>query len=150
VGESKVSRSENNYFAFIRVLHTNNQTFFSTSDTKMARLASAPKNTSLQNLPDNKKNTIGLAIASDNPRETAAVAARLYFITKGDSIRKAWLQERKRGGRAAQVGGGGGHNKILRPEQHQALIQYTVDQATNGGKGATKQMLYNCAMWLRV
>jgi hypothetical protein len=24
VGESKVSRSENNYFAFIRVLHTNN------------------------------------------------------------------------------------------------------------------------------
>ena len=46
--------------------------------------------------------------------------------------------------------GRGGHNKILRPEQHQALIQYAVDQATNGGKGATKQMLYNCAMWLRV
>ena len=48
------------------------------------------------------------------------------------------------------MGGGGGHNKILRPEQHQALIQYAVDQATNGGKEATKQMLYNCAMWLRV
>jgi len=45
---------------------------------------------------------------------------------------------------------GGGHNKILRPDQHQALIRYAVDQATNGGKGATKQMMYNCAMWLRV
>jgi hypothetical protein len=55
VGESKVSRSENNYFAFTRILHTNNQSFFVTSDTKMARLASAPKTTSLQNLPDNKK-----------------------------------------------------------------------------------------------
>ena len=29
------------------------------------------------------------------------------------------------------------------------MILYAVDQATNGGKGATKQMMYNCAMWLR-
>src|SRR2546421_1573425 len=43
----------------------------------------------------------------------------------------------------------GGQNKILRPDQHQAMIRYAVDQATNGGKGATKQMMYNCAMWLR-
>jgi hypothetical protein len=35
-------------------------------------------------------------------------------------------------------------NKILRPEQQQAMIRYAVDQATNKGKGATKQMLYNC------
>jgi hypothetical protein len=47
-------------------------------------------------------------------------------------------------------GRGGRHNKILRPEQRQALIQYAVDQATNGGKGATNPMLYNCVMWLRV
>ena len=30
------------------------------------------------------------------------------------------------------------------------MIQYAVDQTTNGDKGATKQMMYNCAMWLRV
>jgi hypothetical protein len=55
----------------------------------MARLASAPKNTSLQNLPDNKKIQLALQWLRDNPRETAAVAARLHFITKGDSVRKA-------------------------------------------------------------
>jgi hypothetical protein len=44
----------------------------------------------------------------------------------------------------------GGQNKILRSDQHRALIQYAVDQATDGGRGATKQMMYNCAMWLRV
>jgi hypothetical protein len=44
----------------------------------------------------------------------------------------------------------GGQNRILCPDQHGALIQYAVDQATNGGKGATKQMMFNCAMWLRV
>ena len=32
----------------------------------------------------------------------------------------------------------GGQNKILRPDQHTALIQYTVSHAINGGKGATK------------
>jgi hypothetical protein len=47
VGESKVSCSENNYSVFLRVLYTNNQTFFLILDTKMARLASAPKNTFL-------------------------------------------------------------------------------------------------------
>jgi hypothetical protein len=30
------------------------------------------------------------------------------------------------------------------------MIQYVVSQAIDGGKGATKQMMYNCAMWLRV
>jgi len=45
---------------------------------------------------------------------------------------------------------GGGQNKILRPDQHAAMIQYAVSHAINGGKGATKQMMYNCAMWLRV
>jgi hypothetical protein len=84
-----VSRSENNYFAFIRVLHTNNQSFFSTSDTKMAWLASAPKNTSLQNLPDNEKNTIGLAMATRQPkRDCCGCSTSLFhhqrrFCTKG-------------------------------------------------------------------
>jgi hypothetical protein len=43
----------------------------------------------------------------------------------------------------------GGQNKILRPEQHDALIRYAADQAMDRGKGVTKQMMYNCAMWLR-
>jgi hypothetical protein len=61
IGESKVSReskvscSENNYFAFTRILHTNNQFFFLTLDTKIAWLASTPKNTFLQNLLNNNK-----------------------------------------------------------------------------------------------
>jgi hypothetical protein len=67
----------------------------------MARLASAPKNTSLRNLPDNEKIQLALQWLRDNLRETVAVVARLYFITKRDSVRKAWLRERKRGERAA-------------------------------------------------
>lgn len=44
----------------------------------------------------------------------------------------------------------GGHNKILRPEQDSALIQYAAGHCLNRGKDATKQMMYNCAMWFRV
>ena len=40
----------------------------------------------------------------------------------------------------------GGHNRILGPDQHQTLIQYATDQATRGGMGATKQMMFNCSM----
>jgi hypothetical protein len=82
---------------------------------------------------------------SENPREKSSTAARLHHIKNEDSVRKAWL--RKRNPKKTLWGG---HNKILRPDQQQALIRYAADQATNGGKGATKQMMYNCAMWLRV
>jgi hypothetical protein len=44
----------------------------------------------------------------------------------------------------------GGHNKILRPEQDSALIRYAAGHCLNGGKGAIKQMMYNCAMRFRV
>ena len=30
------------------------------------------------------------------------------------------------------------------------MIRYSAQHALNGGKGATKQMMYNCAMWFRV
>jgi hypothetical protein len=43
----------------------------------------------------------------------------------------------------------GGQNKILRPDQYTVLIQYTVSYAINRGKGAIKQMIYNCIMWIR-
>jgi hypothetical protein len=79
------------------------------------------------------------------------VAAHLHFIKQENSVRKAWLRARKKASKVRETNlGGAGMNKILRPEQRQAMIRYAVDQDTNKGKGATKQMLSNCAMWLRV
>jgi hypothetical protein len=69
-------------------------------------------------------------------------------IKKEKSIIKAWQRERKRTNSDRPKHSG--HNKILKPEQHNAIIRYAMDQATNGSKGATKQMMYNCAIWLRV
>jgi hypothetical protein len=68
-----------------------------------------------------------------------STAARIYKIQKEDSVRKAWKRERKR----MEIGKlkHGGQNKILKLEQHNAIIRYAVDQATNGDKGATKQMM---------
>jgi hypothetical protein len=66
----------------------------------MARLASAPKNTFLQSFLDNQKIQLALQWLRDNLRETAAVVARLHFITKRDSVRKARLQDGKRGKKA--------------------------------------------------
>ena len=63
-------------------------------------------------------------------------------------MQKAWKRERRRTEQGRRQHGG--HNKILRPEQNQALIRYAVNHALNGGKGATKQMMYNCAMYFRV
>jgi hypothetical protein len=86
----------------------------------------------------------------ENRTENAATAARLHYITNEKSVQQAWRREKKREGRAKSTIRGGGQNKILRPDQQQAMIQYAIDQATNGGKGATKQMMYNCAMYLRI
>jgi hypothetical protein len=111
----------------------------------MARLAYTLKNIHVKDLPNHQKMLLALQWLRSNPRESPTVAARLYFIKQEDSVRKAWLRARKKvpkvGGGERNLGGVG-MNKILRPEQHQAMIRYVVDQATNGG--ATKQMLYNC------
>ena len=115
----------------------------------MARLCAPPKNTLLRDLSEKDKIKLALEWLHENPDEKPATAARVYHIEKENSVQKAWVRARRR-----QEGGlkgrHGGHNKILRHDQHRALIRYTIDQATNGGKGATKQMMYNCAMWLRV
>ena len=111
----------------------------------MARLRAFPKTTLQRDLPDQDKLKLALKFLHENPHEKPSTAARLYHIVKEDSVRKAWLRERTK-----KPTVNGGQNKILRPKQHQAMIQYAIDQATNGGKGATKQMMYNCAMWLRV
>jgi hypothetical protein len=110
----------------------------------MARLSSLPNTTLQSNLPIKDRLALALQFLHENPDEKPATAARLYKIEKEATVRQAWHRGRKRKGVTH-----GGHNKILRSDQHQALIKYAVDQATNGGKGATKQMMYNCAMWLR-
>jgi hypothetical protein len=48
----------------------------------------------------------------ENPTEKPSTAARLYHIKQEDSVRKAWLRDRK--GKKVR----GGHNKILCPDQH--------------------------------
>ena len=113
----------------------------------MARLVSLPqipRATLQRDLPLNDRFKLALQWLRDNPTESATTAARCFYITKEDSLRKAWLREKK--GKKNK----GGQNKILSPDQHDAVIRYAVDQATNGGKGATKQMMYNCIMYLRV
>jgi hypothetical protein len=84
----------------------------------------------------------------ENPDESPTVAARIHNIQKEKSVQRAWQREKKRIEKGKLQWGG--HNKILRPEMHNAMIRYAVEQAANGGKGATKQMMFNCAMWLRV
>ena len=66
----------------------------------MARLASTLRNSHPKDLLDNQRMQLALQWLRDNPRESATVAARLYFIKKEDSVRKVWLRVRKRGGRA--------------------------------------------------
>src|SRR5271155_5499151 len=97
-----------------------------------------------RDLPTQDKLKLAIQWLRENPTEKATTAARLFHIAKEDSVRKAWLREKTR-----KEVGYGGQNKILRPDQHQALIRYAVDQAINGGRGATKQMMYNCVMYLR-
>ena len=111
----------------------------------MARLRHPAKDTLLRDLPTKDKMKLALNFLRKNLTEKPSTAARLYHIKEEDSVRKTWLRERNKKDTVK-----GGHNKILRPDQHEALIRYAADQAMNGGKGATKQMMYNCAMWLRV
>jgi hypothetical protein len=113
----------------------------------MARLRVLSREALQRDLPNKDKIKLALEFLHENPNETPTVAARLFHLKKEDSVRKAWLRAKRKGPEAKKKGG---QNKILRPDQHQAMIRYAVDQATNGGKGATKQMMYNCAMWLRV
>jgi hypothetical protein len=115
----------------------------------MARLSSLPKNAHPRDLPDKEKMQLALQWLRENPTESATTAARCHFIEKEGSLRTAWRRERKRNERPTKLVGGAGWNRILRPDQHQALIRYAVDHATEGGRGATKQMMFNCAMYLR-
>ena len=94
----------------------------------MARLVQSLKSACPQTLPDTDKMKLALYWLRENPIEKPTTTARLFKIEKADLVRKAWLREKNRGGRAPQLYEGGvGWNTILRPEQNQAVIQYAVD-----------------------
>jgi hypothetical protein len=111
----------------------------------MARLQNPPKNAYPRDLPDHDKLDLAIQWLRENPIEKPLTAARIYNIKKEDTLRKRWNRDRKKRERGATLHGG--QNKILTPEMHQSLIQYAVDQATGGGRGATKAMMYNATMW---
>ena len=117
------------------------------NSTAMARLSSLPNNTLLRDMPEKDKLREAIQFLKENPGEPPTTAARACGVKSADAIRKAWRREKKKMERGRIQWGG--QNKILRPDQHTALIQYAISHAINGGKGATKQMMYNCAMWMR-
>ena len=114
----------------------------------MARLRNPPKDTLHYNVLDKDKTRQAIEWLRKNPSQTATAAARIFHIKKEKSLIKKWTREKEKMERKKPVQYGG-QNKILRPDQYAAMIQYSADQAMNGGKGAIKQMMYSCAMWLR-
>jgi len=113
----------------------------------MARLARPPRPTALSKPSNQIKTQQALQWLRDNPDEKPKTAARIWGVENEESFRKAWQRLKKRDFNARKPLG---RPTVLRPDQHQAMIRYAVDQATNGGKGATKQMMYNCTMWFSV
>jgi hypothetical protein len=112
-------------------------------------------------MPEKDKQRDALQWLRCNPDEKPITAARACNVENYQTLKKAWQRERKKlealripkklwGQQGKQEKPRwGGQNKILRDDQHAALIQYAVSHAINGGKGATKQMMFNCAMHLR-
>jgi hypothetical protein len=168
VGESELTHeSELKPYAksrlnFRRVPYQNTSPFFTNSSqlyfvestynnisSTMARLHNPPKNTLHQNLPSTDKVELALQWLRANPSQSPTAAARIYHIENEKSLQQKWRREKEKNQRIEPMQRGG-QNKILRPDQHAAIIRYSADYAINGGKGATKQMMYNCAMWLRV
>ena len=98
----------------------------------VARLRNAPKTTLLRDLPNKDKIKLAIQWLYENPDESPTTAARCHNIKKEKTLVKAWQREKKRvkNGRPQW----GGQNKILRLKQHNAMIQYAVSQAIDGGK----------------
>ena len=113
----------------------------------MARLNTVPKNALLRDLPDKDKMQLALQWLQEHPTEHPTTAARIHCIGNVRLVQQAWRRERKRQQRVELQHGG--QNKILDTAQHQALVRYAIDQATDGGMGATKQMMYSAAVYLR-
>ncbi|PMD18623.1 hypothetical protein NA56DRAFT_751299 [Hyaloscypha hepaticicola] len=94
----------------------------------MARLSGLPNDRLLRDMPERDKLREAIQFLKDNPDETPVTAARACNVKNHDTVRKAWQRERK---------------KMRMPKL------YAVSHAINGGNGATKQMMFNCAIWMR-
>jgi hypothetical protein len=113
----------------------------------MARLNQPPKNACLRDLRDKDKIQDALQWLRANPGEKPTAAARIYGIKNEQYFRLAWNRDKKKRERGPVKLGG--QNRILNDAQHQALIRYAIDQATDGGMGAIKRMMYNAAAYFR-
>ncbi|EKD20232.1 hypothetical protein MBM_02184 [Drepanopeziza brunnea f. sp. 'multigermtubi' MB_m1] len=87
----------------------------------------------------------------ENPSETPLTASRIHMIEKPDTLKRRWnryqaKQARLKEGKALQVE----RLMVLSAAQHKAVLIYAANQATKGGKGATKRMLYRCICYLKI
>src|ERR1700721_2852882 len=104
----------------------------------MARLRILPQNTDVQAMPEKDKRVLAIQWLFENPKERVCTAARIYNVKNEHYLRVAYQREKNRREKGpVQIGG---QNRILNKAQHQALVQYAINQATEGGIGATKLM----------
>jgi hypothetical protein len=117
---------------------------------KMARLNTLPRDGLIKDLPTTDKLKLALEWLRANPTEKPTTAARAHCIENVQTVQQVWRRERKRVYRTGTFERGRpGAPTILTDTQHQALIQYAIDQATNGGIGATKRIMWNAICYLR-
>ncbi len=118
-----------------------------TAASNMARLRALPQNVNVRAMPEKDKRALAIQWLFENPDERICTAARIYGVENEHYLRVAYQRERSRKERGPIRKGG--QNRILNDAQHQALVQYAIDQATEGGMGATKPMLRAAAAYLR-
>ena len=112
----------------------------------MARLHALPQNVNVQAMPEKDKRALAIQWLFENPDEPVCTAARIYNVKNEHYLRNVYRRERIRKERGSIQNGG--QNRILSDVQHQALVQYAIDQALDGGMGTTKPMLRAAAAYL--
>ena len=98
-------------------------------------------------MPDKDKISKALEWLRANPGERPIVAVCIYGIKNEKYFKLVWNRDRKKRERGPVSIGG--QNRILDNAQHQALLRYAIDQATDGSIGTTKQIMYNTACYLQ-
>jgi hypothetical protein len=112
----------------------------------MARLVHSPRVFIESKLPEKQKRLRALQFLQKHPDEDPITAARIWKLDKPNTLQRAWKRERQRIERGDELKHCGRHNRMLSLEQHKALIWYAAGHCLNGGRGTTKQMMYNCTM----
>ena len=86
----------------------------------MAQLSFASKNAHIWDQPVDVKMAQALEWLRENPDEKPTTTARLRYIKNKRSVQRAWRHNRKQ---LQEVGkpGRDGYDKILRPDQRQAI-----------------------------